>query len=183
MKEHNCWVDEFEEEDSSSESCESLIQPQHEQTLNSSAGAQLPAIEVIGSSPTKQAFPKKPDQSPPDLHEAEAQAHPLHHPIRNWIRRRHQQVVTHKYPPKEFLERSYTRGKIHDCLLFNHGLNHIGVLGWKAMEYLPFRRMDLQSDGSWKAITWPLPRGEVRDMPENAKIHISVVKRMQADPT
>lgn len=35
------------------------------------------------------------------------------------------------------------------------------------MEYLPFRRMDLQSDGSWKPIIWPLPMGEVRDVPEN----------------
>jgi hypothetical protein len=29
----------------------------------------------------------------------------------------------------------------------------------------------------------PLPRGEVRDMPSNAKIHHSAIKRMQADPT
>ena len=28
------------------------------------------------------------------------------------------------------------------------------VAMWKIMEYLPFRRMDLQEDGSWKAIRW-----------------------------
>lgn len=50
------------------------------------------------------------------------------------------------------------------------------------MEYLPFRRMDLQPDGSWKPIVWPLPCGEVRDIPDNVKIHNSVIKRMQADP-
>lgn len=71
------------------------------------------------------------------------------------------------YSSREYLERSYIHGKIHDCLLFNNGLSHIGVLGWKMMEYLPFRRMDLQPDGSWKPIIWPLPCGEVRDVPEN----------------
>jgi len=49
------------------------------------------------------------------------------------------------------------------------------------MEYLPFRRMDLQEDGSWESITWPLPKGEVRDIPENAMIHSSVIRRMEAD--
>lgn len=49
------------------------------------------------------------------------------------------------------------------------------------MEYLPFRRMDLQPDGSWKAITLPLPMGEVRDIPEDAKIHHSAIRRMKAD--
>ena len=49
------------------------------------------------------------------------------------------------------------------------------------MEYLPFRRMDLQDDGSWKAIAWPLPKGEVRDIPDNAIIHCSVIRRMEAD--
>ena len=88
-----------------------------------------------------------------------------------------------RYPPKEFLERAYTRGKIHDCLQFNNGIGRISVLGWNAMEWLPFRRMDLRPNGSWKAISWPLPRGEVRDIPEDVKIHCSVLGRMEADPT
>lgn len=49
------------------------------------------------------------------------------------------------------------------------------------MEHLPFRRMDLQPDGSWKPISWPLPRGEVRDMPAEALVHGSVIRRMRAD--
>ena len=49
------------------------------------------------------------------------------------------------------------------------------------MEYLPFRRMDLRPDGSWKAISLPLPRGEVRDIPENAVIHHSAIQRMEAN--
>ena len=49
------------------------------------------------------------------------------------------------------------------------------------MEYMPFRRMDLKPDGSWQAISLPLPMGEVRDIPENAWIHNSAIKRMQAN--
>lgn len=49
------------------------------------------------------------------------------------------------------------------------------------MEYLPFRRMDLQPDGSWKPISWPLPRGEVRDIPDNAQIHVSAIHRLRTD--
>jgi len=51
------------------------------------------------------------------------------------------------------------------------------------MERLPFRRMDLQDDGSWKSISWPLPCGEVRDMPDDAIIHNSVFRRMNAEPS
>jgi hypothetical protein len=78
---------------------------------------------------------------------------------------------------------SATQGKIHDCLAFNQGLSHGSVIAWNIMEYLPFRRMDLQPDGSWKPIRWPLPGGEVRDIPEDAKIHYTVLRRMQHDPT
>ncbi|KAL9596956.1 MAG: hypothetical protein Q9219_005467 [cf. Caloplaca sp. 3 TL-2023] len=89
-------------------------------------------------------------------------------------------------PPKmsEFHQRLHnaaTKGVMHDCLEFNNGLPHGSVLSWKIMEYLPFRRMDLQPDGSWKAITFPLPMGEVRDIPEDAKIHHSAIRRMEVD--
>jgi hypothetical protein len=56
------------------------------------------------------------------------------------------------------------KGRIHDVLQFNNGSTAIGVIAWNFMEYLPFRRMDLQPDGSWKSINWPLPKGEVRDV-------------------
>ncbi|KAL8631063.1 hypothetical protein Q9189_003258 [Teloschistes chrysophthalmus] len=89
-------------------------------------------------------------------------------------------------PPEmsEFHKRlhySAIHGVLHDCLEFKNGLPPMSVLSWKIMEYMPFRRMDLQPDGSWKAITLPLPMGEVRDMPEDAKIHHSAIKRMQAN--
>ena len=76
---------------------------------------------------------------------------------------------------------SSTKGVLHDCLQFNNGLTIGSVLSWKMMEYLPFRRMDLRPDGSWKAITFPLPMGETRDIPENAWIHHSAIRRMEAN--
>ncbi|KAH7131975.1 hypothetical protein B0J11DRAFT_548003 [Dendryphion nanum] len=74
-----------------------------------------------------------------------------------------------------------TQGRIHDVLQFNNGVSHMSVISWNIMEYLPFRRMDLQADGSWKSITWPLPKGETRDIPDNAVIHGSVLWRMEVD--
>ncbi|KAJ8112089.1 hypothetical protein OPT61_g5464 [Boeremia exigua] len=75
-----------------------------------------------------------------------------------------------------------TQGRMHDVLQFNNGAATMGVVSWNVMEYLPFRRMDLCEDGSWKAIRWPLPKGETRDIPANAHIHSSVIRRMLADP-
>jgi hypothetical protein len=82
----------------------------------------------------------------------------------------------------EVLEKSATRAPLHDCLTYGRGLKFNSVLAWRLIECLPFRRMDLQPDGTWKAIRWPLPMGEVRDIPDNVKINNSVIKRMQADP-
>ncbi|KAL2163208.1 hypothetical protein VTH06DRAFT_5264 [Thermothelomyces fergusii] len=81
---------------------------------------------------------------------------------------------------REIMHRAHV-ARIHDCLEFGGGLGWSSVLGWKVMEYLPFRRMDLQQDGTWKPIRWPLPCGEVRDIPANARIHGSVIRRMQRD--
>ena len=76
---------------------------------------------------------------------------------------------------------SSTEGYIHDCLEIGGGLPLASVLSWKLMEYLPFRRMDLKEDGSWVAIRYPLPGGETRDIPNDAKIHASAIQRMQQD--
>ena len=84
-------------------------------------------------------------------------------------------------PFLETLHKAATKGVLHDCLVFNNGLSKSSVISWKIMEYLPFRRMDLKPDGSWKAISLPLPMGETRDIPDNARIHRSAIKRMQAD--
>ncbi|TKA30276.1 hypothetical protein B0A54_15354 [Friedmanniomyces endolithicus] len=82
---------------------------------------------------------------------------------------------------REDMDRLETATKLHDSLVFGGGLSRKSVLSWQLMEYLPMRRMDLQPDGSWKPIAWPLPRGETRDMPDNALVHSSVIHRMQHD--
>jgi len=92
----------------------------------------------------------------------------------------------HTHPEDEFhskLHYAATKGRIHDVLQFNNGVPRMSVVSWNIMEYMPFRRMDLREDGSWKAITWPLPKGETRDIPADAVVHSSVIKRMLADPT
>jgi uncharacterized protein (DUF2235 family) len=81
----------------------------------------------------------------------------------------------------ETLHKSCTLGKIHDPLQRKQGTPDIGVLAWNVMEFLPFKRMDLRPDGSWKAISWPLPMGEVRDVPSDIKIHHTVMQRMRHD--
>ncbi|KAM0514522.1 hypothetical protein ACHAPE_006817 [Trichoderma viride] len=73
--------------------------------------------------------------------------------------------------------------QIHDSLVYGGGLTAVAVTAWNMMEWMPFRRMDLQGDGTWKPINWPLPRGEVRDIPNNARIHGSVIRRMKLDQT
>ena len=84
-------------------------------------------------------------------------------------------------PFHETLLEAALHGRIHDCLEFNMGLPTFSVIWWKLMEYLPFRRMELLADGSWVSCSWPVPRGEVRDIPDRAWIHSSVIKRMMAD--
>ncbi|KAL4906185.1 hypothetical protein BDW74DRAFT_139545 [Aspergillus multicolor] len=83
---------------------------------------------------------------------------------------------------KAALYASSTEGLMHDCLSFGNGLPRLSVLTWRLMEYLPFRRMDLQEDGSWEPIRWPLPGGEVRDMPHDAQVHVSAIRRLKKDP-
>jgi uncharacterized protein (DUF2235 family) len=82
---------------------------------------------------------------------------------------------------QEALRLSSTGGQLHDCLKIGNGLPLSSVLSWKIMEWMPFRRMDLQADGTWKPIRWPLPRGETRDIPPDAQVHVSAIRRLQAN--
>ncbi|PGH18401.1 hypothetical protein AJ79_00469 [Helicocarpus griseus UAMH5409] len=82
----------------------------------------------------------------------------------------------------EALKYASIKGHIHDSLLFNRGPSAFSVIAWNIMEYLPFRRMDLQEDGTWAPIRWPLPRGEVRDIPLDAQIHCSAIHRLKENP-
>ena len=87
---------------------------------------------------------------------------------------------THDSPFHEMMHKIYT-SQIHDSLTIKSGLGWAPVFAWNVMEHIPFRRMDLRPDGTWEPIRWPLPRGEVRDIPDNVRVHGSVVRRMHLD--
>lgn len=90
-------------------------------------------------------------------------------------------VTDQKMSPFHAMMHKAHMARIHDSLEFDCGMSFSSVVAWKFMEYMPFRRMDLQTDGSWKPIRWPLPRGEVRDIPYNVRVHGSVIRRMEND--
>ncbi|KAE8147770.1 hypothetical protein BDV25DRAFT_142417 [Aspergillus avenaceus] len=83
----------------------------------------------------------------------------------------------------ESLRIASTQGLLHDYLKSGEGVPSGTARSWRLMEYMPFRRMILQPDGSWKPTRWRLHRGRRRDIPLDAQIHISVIDRMTADPT
>lgn len=45
------------------------------------------------------------------------------------------------------VHRIATKSRVHDSLSYKGGLGWMAVSAWQFMEWLPFRRMDLQSDG------------------------------------
>jgi len=47
-----------------------------------------------------------------------------------------------------------TKSVAHDCLRIGQGLPALSVMCWSIMEWIPFKRMDLRDDGSWKPIRW-----------------------------
>ncbi|KAI0402198.1 hypothetical protein F4802DRAFT_576878 [Xylaria palmicola] len=107
-----------------------------------------------------------------------------HHVQENWghfnVRDFGESKEARPHPFHDMMHKAHV-ARIHDSLEFSSGLGVIPVLSWKFMEYLPFRRMDLRPDGSWKPIRWPLPAGETRDIPHTARIHGSVMRRMKQD--
>ncbi|OHW96444.1 short chain dehydrogenase reductase family protein [Colletotrichum incanum] len=92
-------------------------------------------------------------------------------------------ALTHACTATPFGEmiRTAHEAEIHDSLDFACGMHPFSVFMWRVMEYLPFRRLDLRPDGSWKPIRWPLPCGEVRDIPDKVRVHGSVIRRMKRD--
>jgi hypothetical protein len=155
MKEMQCWFDEFDDPTTYTVTSPSLAS-RHNSSIS------IPAIEVSVASP----------RSPSLQSTGSRRRRPS--PVR-------QDTPEAAVSSKRFLLDSYAYGKIHDCLCFKNGLTPTAVMGWKLMEYLPFRRMDLQPDGSWKPISWPLPCGEVRDIPDGVRVHSSVIRRMEVD--
>lgn len=177
MKQMNVWLDEFEPDELDPKAPETPISPVV-------GNDRIPAIEVSGS-PSRdspmQSLQQQQQQSanltPTPTNGTHASSHAPAQASRS------APTSTRATDPETYLLNSYIRGRIHDCLCYpSGGLSLSGTFGWKLMEYLPFRRMDLQPDGSWKPIIWPLPCGEVRDIPDTVRIHNSVIRRMKADP-
>lgn len=83
---------------------------------------------------------------------------------------------------KHALWSASTNSQLHDFLQYGRGMSWPAVLSWRMVEYLPFRRMGLRNDGSWKRVRWPLPLGERRDVPKGATVHGSAIRRMEANP-
>ncbi|KAI0891685.1 hypothetical protein F4806DRAFT_482160 [Annulohypoxylon nitens] len=119
------------------------------------------------------------DESSPPLESAATQFNP---PVWDHINYTGEEEKS-EFRPFHHMIRKAHLARIHDSLEFSSGLGKGQVLSWKIMEYMPFRRMDLQPDGSWKPIRYPLPMGEVRDIPLTARIHGSVIRRMKEDDT
>lgn len=115
---------------------QSVLSNTYNAALN--GNVKVPKVEVIGASnPDLFGSPRSEKQNSgwaPGLAPEEAKHSDFHQSLLN----------------------AFTKGHLHNCLEYNNGLSATSVLSWKIMEYMPFRRMDLQPDGSWKAISFPL---------------------------
>ncbi|OBR05590.1 Short chain dehydrogenase reductase family [Colletotrichum higginsianum IMI 349063] len=128
-------------------------------------GFGLPEIHVDAPSPPAEAQPESPSGTATEPTDENSEG------------------LTHACTTTAFSEmiRTAQEAEIHDSLDFACGMHPVSVFMWRVMEYLPFRRLDLRPDGSWKPIRWPLPRGEVRDIPDKVRVHGSVIRRMERD--
>ncbi|KAM7186704.1 Uncharacterized alpha/beta hydrolase domain (DUF2235) domain containing protein [Naviculisporaceae sp. PSN 640] len=67
----------------------------------------------------------------------------------------------------------------------HHDVLKLERLKYLWMEYLPFKRMDLNpKTKEWRPMRWPPSRGDTRDVPDEVpiKVHGSVIERMKANP-
>ncbi|KAI1642736.1 uncharacterized protein F4817DRAFT_351992 [Daldinia loculata] len=146
-----------------------VTEPSDESNTNAHHDGAVPDIRVEKSSPTSQTSPCLDIQ-------------PTHRDHFNFTgdEEKKEQSEQNVRSFHRMLHKAHL-ARIHDSLQFASGLTKGQVITWNIMEYMPFRRMDLQADGSWKPIRWPLPCGEVRDIPHTARIHGSVIRRMKQD--
>jgi hypothetical protein len=75
------------------------------------------------------------------------------------------------------------KGLVHDYLKRTLQVPYSTVIPWGIMEFVPFKRLTLRNDGTWKVTRWPLSMGRMRGIPIDAEIHVSMIRRMQADDT
>ncbi|KAK7416227.1 hypothetical protein QQZ08_012078 [Neonectria magnoliae] len=121
------------------------------------------------------------DQEIPDIRVISGQGEPSRTPTMPSLDTDEKTEADHSHQGFHGIIHGACGARLHDSLEFGQGLGGMAVAAWKFMEYLPFRRMDLQRDGSWKPIRWPLPCGEVRDIPHAVRVHGSVIRRMKMD--
>lgn len=121
----------------------------------------IPDIEVDPATPTDLAT------EPFDARDAEAQGGkiPMHMQQPNTA-----EEVAQEAPDESVFRRmlhlAATTSRVHDVLGFNSGEPATSVMSWWILELLPFRRLDLRKNGSWKPIRWPLPKGDQYRSPE-----------------
>jgi hypothetical protein len=75
------------------------------------------------------------------------------------------------------------RGIVHDYLKRTPQVPYSTVVPWGLMELVPFKRLALQPDETWKVTRWPISMGRMRGIPMDAEIHVSLIRRIQADST
>ncbi|KAM0740102.1 hypothetical protein ACQRIT_005286 [Beauveria bassiana] len=77
-------------------------------------------------------------------------------------------------------------GFVHDSLSFGRGTSFFKVLLWRFMEYLPIIcRWELrwtEIKPLWENVRFPLNKGRPRDMPHDAVLHESLIRRLREDP-
>lgn len=146
----------------------------HQQDTHRPITTTIPDIRVDGTSPpTSPGEDKNRGVSKPDSHDT-SPTMTMEEPDRE------DDDAEPSSPFHKMMHKAHI-ARMHDSLQFDCGMSFLSVLSWKVMEYMPFRRMDLQADGTWKPIRWPLPCGEVRDIPSNVRVHGSVIRRMRRD--
>jgi hypothetical protein len=70
-------------------------------------------------------------------------------------------------------------GMLHDYLTPSPQVPLTTVLPWKMIEFIPVQRLLLQPDGNWKPGRWPLAMGGGRQLPVDAEIHVSALRRLR----
>lgn len=149
-------------------------QRKQKRKANANANADIPSIQMEGGGNI--AYPPSPPTAQPNEKPATTEKRPQTASSHSSSSSDSSDEDEHHF--HGLMDRAHT-ARIHDSLEFGGGLGPFAVAAWKFMEYLPFVRMDLKGDGSWEPIRWPLPRGEVRDVPDNVRVHGSVLRRMQ----
>ena len=81
-----------------------------------------------------------PDVQPKDTPQLKVEGEPVHES--DLSRSKMQSATWH-----EEMHRLAAKGRLHDSLTFGGGLSRLAVCAWQLMEFMPFRRMDLQQDG------------------------------------